>query len=87
MTHRALASFWTHYDALPAHVRRLADRQFERLRTDASHPSLHFKRVGSRRPAWSARVGIHHRALDKPGTAVWFWIGSHATYDRLLAGL
>ena len=89
MTHRTLPSFWLHYDALPAPVRRLADRQFERLRSDPGHPSLYFKRVGTRRQAWSARVGIHYRALalDRPDTAVWFWIGSHAAYDRLVGGL
>ena len=32
------------------------------------------------------RVGIGYRALavDSPDGPVWFWIGSHAEYDRLI---
>jgi hypothetical protein len=32
-------------------------------------------------------VGIHYRALglDKPEGIVWFWIGSHAEYDRIVS--
>jgi hypothetical protein len=44
---------------------------------------LHFKRIGR---FWSARVGLGYRALglDAEGDVVWFWIGSHADYDKLL---
>ena len=86
MNHYALPRFWKHYRVLPEEVRALADRQFERLKSDPRHPSLHFKKVGRRKPLWSARVGLHHRALglDKPEGVVWVWIGTHAEYDRLL---
>jgi hypothetical protein len=32
------------------------------------------------------RVGLHYRALGLPSEAGvhWFWIGSHADYDRLV---
>ncbi|WRH68701.1 MAG: hypothetical protein RSE13_11420 [Planktothrix sp. GU0601_MAG3] len=35
---------------------------------------------------WSVRIGIHYRALavEENGEIAWFWIGSHAEYDRLL---
>ena len=86
MKHLTLASFWKHYSALPQNVQRLADRQFERLKLDPFHPSLHFKKVGRRKQLWSARVGIDYRALgmDKPEGVVWVWIGTHAEYDGLL---
>ena len=47
-------------------------------------PSLHFKRVKRFR---SARVGAHYRALavDVSDGILWFWIGSQADYDRLVA--
>jgi hypothetical protein len=53
------------------------------MKQDPRHPSLHFKKVGR---FWSVRVGAHYRALavDAPNGLVWFWIGSHADYDRLL---
>jgi hypothetical protein len=64
-------------------VRDLADRNFELLKADPSHPSLHFKSIGRFR---SVRVGLHYRALavDSGGDLIWFWIGSHAEYDRLI---
>ena len=36
---------------------------------------------------FSARVGISYRvtATLDGDTVVWFWIGSHAEYDKLLA--
>ncbi len=84
MTHHASPSFWSCYDALPAAVRTLADKQFELLKQDSRHPSLHFKRV---RRFYSVRVGAHYRALavDAPDGLLWFWIGSHAEYDRIVA--
>jgi hypothetical protein len=74
--------FWEAYRLLPQSVRQLADRNFQRLRTDPSHPSLRFKPVG---PYWSVRVGIHYRALaTRDGDdMIWFWIGTHAEYDQL----
>jgi hypothetical protein len=46
------------------------------------HPSLHFKKVGR---YWSVRVALGHRALavEVGDDLVWFWIGSHAEYDRV----
>jgi hypothetical protein len=66
-------------------VQRLADANYELLRSDPQHPSLHFKRVGR---LWSVRVGIGYRALAADGDdgPVWFWIGSHAEYDRIVRG-
>lgn len=83
MIHHASPSFWRGYDGLPAEVRDLADACFARLKGDATHPSLHFKRVGRFR---SVRVGLHYRALavDVPDGVLWFWIGTHAEYDRLV---
>jgi hypothetical protein len=64
-------------------VRALADKNFALLKADPKYPSLHFKKIGR---LWSVRVGVHYRALgfDRPEGVVWFWIGSHADYDRLL---
>jgi hypothetical protein len=82
--HRATPRFWQSYGQLPEEVQRLADRSYELLRQDPQHPSLHFKKVGR---FWSARVGLHYRALavEHETELVWFWIGSHAEYDRLLS--
>lgn len=64
-------------------MRALADKNFDLLKENPRHPSLHFKRVGD---VWSVRVGIDYRALALPSADGfdWFWIGSHADYDRLI---
>ena len=87
MRHYALPRFWQHYRPLPEDVRQLADKNFAVLQADPQHPSLHFKRVGKTKQLWSVRIGIHYRALavEKPEGMVWFWIGTHAEYDRLLS--
>lgn len=84
MKHFASGEFWEHYRGLPESVRTVADRQFERLKADPYHPSLHFKRVGR---FYSVRVGRSFRVLgvDADDSVVWFWIGSHADYDRLVS--
>ena len=83
MNHHASPDFWAHYRALPAPVQELADKAFDLLKADPKHPSLHFKKVGR---FWSARVGLHHRAVavEAPDGIVWFWIGTHAQYDKLV---
>jgi hypothetical protein len=63
LKHSASPDFWARYHALPNDVRDLADKNFHLLKTDPSHPSLHFKKLGE---LWSARVGLHYRAIANP---------------------
>lgn len=83
MNHRASPSFWARYEQLPAEVRHTANQAFELLKRNRRHPSLHFKKLDD---VWSARAGLHHRALavEVPGGFLWFWIGTHAEYDRIV---
>ena len=81
--HTATAGFWRAYNALPQEAKALADKNFQLLKKDARHPSLHFKPV---KQFWSARVGRGWRALALPSERGydWFWIGSHDDYERLI---
>ena len=83
MRHRATKKFWQYYEQLPVDIQKLADRCFEILKSDPRHPSLHFKKVGR---YWSARVGIHYRAVavERDADVVWFWIGRHDRYDFVI---
>jgi hypothetical protein len=83
MRHVAAPKFWEAYQNLPEKARVLADKNFALLQEDPRHPSLDFKRVGR---FWSVRVGLHYRALavEANDAFVWFWIGSHADYDRMI---
>jgi len=55
------------------------------LRETPTYPSLQFKSVAGGKYR-SVRVGLYYRALGMPVSdgILWFWIGSHADYDRLL---
>ena len=68
---------------MPARIQDLADKNYQLLKENPKHPSLHFKKVG---PYWSVRVGLQYRALavESDGDLVWFWVGSHAAYDKLI---
>ena len=81
--HRATTRFWDSYGRLPESVKKVARQNFDLLKSNHRHPSLHFKRIGK---FWSARAGLHHRALavkDGPDF-VWVWIGPHDEYERLV---
>jgi hypothetical protein len=81
--------FWMRYSALPAEVKERAREAYTLFVSDPHHPSLHFKRIHSTRPVFSVRIGLHWRAvgiLDEQ-EITWFWIGSHADYDRLVQQL
>lgn len=85
MNHFASPAFWACYEALPKRVQTLAAKNFQLLNSNPEHPSLRLKRV---KEYWSVRVGIGHRALAIPveDGLLWFWIGTHGDYDRLIRG-
>ena len=84
MKHYVSPKFWALYRALPTDVRDLADKNYELLRSDSRHSSLHFKKVGE---LWSVRVGAHYRALavEVEGGMYWLWVGTHANYEKIVA--
>lgn len=83
LKHFTTPEFWECYRQLPKEIQELDDKNYELLKADPKHPSLHFKQIGR---LWSVRVGKNYRALgfDKPERVLWFWIGSHGNYDAIL---
>jgi hypothetical protein len=83
---KAHRRFWETYEALPAPIRRQADKQFALWCQNSGHPSLNFKKVGE--DLWSARVDKNYRALARwrNGSYTLFWIGTHDDYEKLLSG-
>jgi hypothetical protein len=71
---------------LPKNVKRQARKSYQIWKNNPQHPGLEFKRVGKKSPTYSLRVAIGWRALGlrQSDGIMWFWIGSHAQYDRLL---
>ena len=87
MKHNTSSRFWDCFNALPPEVQAPARRSYTLLKQNPAHPSLQFKYVAGGRYR-SVRVGLHHRALGLPvpDGVQWFWIGTHAEYDKLLHG-
>jgi hypothetical protein len=81
---RARRRFWERFDALPAIVQHAARKKYKLWRSNPAHPSLHFKELGP--SLWSIRINDNYRALAlrEKDLVVWFWIGTHAEYDRLI---
>jgi hypothetical protein len=83
LKHHASSDFWNCFTALPKNIRELARKNFELLKQNPSHPSLHLKKIGD---FVLARVGSSYRVLGRnvPDGILWFWIGSHADYDKII---
>ena len=92
MKNHATSTFWSRYNKLPDRIKQAADRQYERFKENPGHPSLR-TRVPQRlknRPEKFIEVTIAgtYRALaimrEEKDEEVyyWFWIGTHAEFDR-----
>ena len=80
------SSFWKQYRKLPQNIRDISQKQYRLFVSNPYHASLHFKRVHSTKPIYSARITRNYRAIGvlNADVIVWFWIGSHDDYDKLL---
>ena len=84
--HQTSERFWQCFDNLPENIQKLAKRNFELLKTNPLHPSLHLKKIGK---FWSVRIGLYYRALaieDEDGF-IWVWIGDHKKYNKMVKGI
>jgi hypothetical protein len=60
MRHFTSPAFWECYMQLPNSIQELADRNYELLKSNSRHPSLHLKKTGK---YWSVRIGLKYRAI------------------------
>lgn len=83
MKHFTAPDFWDCHQKLPKSVQSVADKNYELLKQNPKHLSLHFKKVNE---YWSVRVGMSYRAagIETEEELLWFWIGSHTDYDKLI---
>ncbi len=88
MTSLTRPSFWRLYDELPEDVRAQARSAYAVFSQNPFHAGLQFKKLAGCPGWWSVRIGLHYRAVGarEGDTIRWFWIGSHATYDKLVGG-
>ena len=74
------------FSDLPSDVQREAKRAYRLFQANPAHPGLHFKKLEGEDDIYSARIGLDYRVLAvmKRDRVVWYWIGSHSEYDRLV---
>lgn len=74
------------FAALSAEVQRAAIADYRLWKRDPFANGLHFKSVDTKKIVWSIRAGIGWRAFGtrKGDEIVWYWIGSHEEYNRLI---
>lgn len=67
-------------------MQKQAREAYKHFQIDPNYPSLRFKKVHPTELIYSARIGKGHRALGvlDGDDIVWFWIGSHKEYERLI---
>ena len=87
MKSRRTRRFREAFAELPNEVKERARNAYRLFRDNPHHPSLRFKRVHPTDPIYSVRIGLGYRAVGviEGDTIYWYWIGSHADYDRLIS--
>jgi len=74
------------FKALPERIRKLARKNYKIWKINHLHPSLNFREIKVGTAIYSIRVGIGWRALGilENDNIIWFWIGSHEEYNKLI---
>ncbi|EDZ92700.1 MULTISPECIES: type II toxin-antitoxin system RelE family toxin [Limnospira] len=86
MKSRTTDQFRKLFSDLPKPVQQQARAAYRQFQNNPNHPSLRFKKVHPELPIYSARINKNYRAVGQVDgdTVIWFWIGSHTDYDKLL---
>ncbi len=78
------------FKQLPKKIKTLASKNYKLWKNNPNHPSLYFKKIKASDNMYSIRIGIGWRALGvlkSKDSIIWFWIGSHNDYDKLIKSL
>ena len=90
MNSRTTADFWQAFYRLPNLFKPVPLLPIENGKEILIKEGFFFKQIkGGYPPVYSVRIGRGWRALGYKTdgtTIIWFWIGSHADYDRILSG-
>jgi mRNA-degrading endonuclease RelE of RelBE toxin-antitoxin system len=86
---RTTAQFRKAFANLPEKIQQQTGEAYRQFKENPSHISLRFKKVHPQLPIYSARISKDYRAVGQleGDTVIWFWVGSHADYDKLLSQL
>ncbi len=89
MISRLHPHFRRDFARLPRDIQQRARNAYRRFQADPTNPGLQFKPLNASLPLWSVRVTDSYRTVGVRinDEIVWFFIGTHAEYDRMLANL
>ncbi len=89
MKSRTTERFRKRFAELPAEIQIRTKKAFAKFKEYPYYPSLNYKRVHSTRPVYAVRITKDYRAVGviQNNEIIWFWIGSHSDYDKLLKQL
>ena len=89
MNSRTTRRFRQMLSELPTNIRRQAKEAYRLFRENSRHPSLRFKKVHNTDPIYAARININYRVIGivDNGEIIWFRIGPHTEYEKLLGEL
>ena len=89
MRSRRTQRFQECFARLPSDIQTRARQVYRLFRDDPGHPGVRFKKVHQSEPIYAVRVSRSYRTVGvlKDDAIIWFWIGSHSDYDRLLSRL
>lgn len=82
----ATPRFWKAFNALPDEIQIRAKAAYKLWQQEPHNDVLQFKRIHAKRDIYSIRIGKQWRAVGvmRGDEIIWFWIGSHSDYDKLL---
>jgi hypothetical protein len=86
------ASYRELFERLPERIQRLAEQAFQMFLANPNHPSLRRHiladndRGQHRTHSISVSINMQYRAIyvEDGDTNVWYWVGSHADYNRFI---
>ena len=89
MTSRTTKRFRKLLGELPPSIQKHAREAYILWMHDPWHASLRFKQIHPTKPIFSVRIELDWRAvcIRSGDIALWYFIGSHADYDRLIESL
>ncbi len=89
MISKTTSKFQSCYHSLPIEIQKSADKAYQKWKGNPYHESLRFKQIHDTQPIYSVRISLNWRALGikQDNVVIWFWIGSHAEYDKLIQSI
>ena len=73
--------------AAPQPIQLKANACYALWLENPDHPSLRFKKVHQTLPIYSVRIDLNWRTVGtlQKDMMIWFWVGSHRDYEKLLS--